>query len=141
MCNELRGAGREQAIDIYLASPILGKVTATARAANHSGPVTIPSPSTPPPPPLRDGPPNRGLCHLLFMNSARVSLKSHGIYYMCKGCEMGPTVYLPYPSRLKILTVCRCLKKGNTFSSVILIFLVLVQLPTRSADQRLSKLS
>ena len=138
MCNELRGAGREQAIDIYLASPILGKVTATACAANYCGPVTIPSPSTSP---IRDGPPNRGLCHLLFMNRTRVSLKSHGIYYMCKGCEMGPTVYLPYPSRLKILTVCRCRKKGSTFSSVILIPLVLVQLPTRSADQRLSKLS
>ena len=64
--------------------------------------------------------------------------QSHGIYYECKGCETGPTVYLPYPSRLRSLTVCRCLEKGSTFSSVILIPWVLVQQATRSADQRLS---
>ena len=46
------------------------------------------------------------------------SLRSHRIY-MCKGCETGPTVCRPYPRRLESLTVCGCLYKGSTFSSVI----------------------
>ena len=108
MCNELRGAGQEQDIDVYLASPILGKVTATARAANYCGPVTVPLPPPPPPPNKRWTTKPRTMSPTLYEQCVG-SLKSHGIYYMCKGCEIGPTVYLPYPSRLKIITVCRCL--------------------------------
>ena len=137
MCNKLRSAGQEQAIDIYLASPILGRVTATARAANHWGPVTVPLPP-PPHPTMTAGPPNRGTMSPTLYEQCVGSLKSQRIYYMCKDCETGPTVYLPHPSRLKILTVCRCLEKGSTFFSVILIPWVLVQPATRSADQRLS---
>ena len=37
-----------------LGSPILGRVTATARGANYCGPVTVHSP-------MRDGPPQRGI--------------------------------------------------------------------------------
>ena len=29
-----------------------------------------------------------------------------------KGCETGPTVYRPYPSRLESLTICRCITKA-----------------------------
>ena len=37
-----------------------------------------------------------------------------------KSFETGPTVFLPYPSRLESLTVCTCHYKGSTFFSVIL---------------------
>ena len=46
------------------------------------------------------------------------SLTSHRIY-MCKGCEMGPMVYCPYLQRIQSLTLCKCIYKGRTFSSVI----------------------
>ena len=36
-----------------------------------------------------------------------------------KSFETGPTVFLPYPSRLESLTVCTCHYKGSTFFSVI----------------------
>ena len=70
------------------------------------------------------------------------SFMAHRIY-MCKGCEMGPMVYHPYPRRLGSLTVCRCHYKGSTFSSVIWRPWLLVQprfepMTSRSADGCLS---
>ena len=46
-------------------------------------------------------------------------LTSHRIYYVCRACETGPTVYRPYPRRLESLGFCRCYYKGSTFFSVI----------------------
>ena len=44
-----------------------------------------------------------------------------------KCCEVGPTVFHPYPRRPESLTVCRSHYKGSTFFSVILTPWVLVQ--------------
>ena len=95
---------------ILLDSPIIGRVTATAwrqllRARNSPSPherkTTTPGTTSP-----------------TLYEQCVGSLTSHRIY-ICKGCETGPTVYRPYPRRLESLTVCRCLYKGSTFSSVI----------------------
>lgn len=43
-----------------------------------------------------------------------------------KNCEMEPTVFRPYPWRLECLRICRCRKKGSTFSLVILKSLALI---------------
>ena len=72
-----------------------------------------------------------------------------GIFYVpqeseqWKSCETGPLVFRPYPRRLECLTICRCYKKGSTFSSVISRPWVLVRpglnsATSRSADRRLS---
>ena len=37
-----------------------------------------------------------------------------------KSCQIEPTVFCPYLRRLECLTICRCHKKGSTFSSGIL---------------------
>ena len=39
--------------------------------------------------------------------------------YSVKGCEKGPTVYGPCPTRIESLTICRCIYEDSTFSSVI----------------------
>ena len=67
---------------------------------------------------------HRGLRLLLCKNRSVGSFTSHKRW---KSCETGPTVFRPYPKWLKCLTICRCHKKGSTFSSVILRPWVLVR--------------
>ena len=52
----------------------------------------------------------------LFTNSVWVFLRLPGFCVNSEGCEMGPTVYCPYPRRLESLTICGCNYKGSTFS-------------------------
>ena len=72
---------------------------------------------------------HQGLHPLLFSNSVCMgSLTSHRELMNIEDiCEMGPTVYSPYPRRLESLTICRWNYKGSNFSSVILRSWVLIQ--------------
>ena len=36
---------------------------------------------------------------------------------MCRGCKIGPTIYLPCPESQKSVTVCRCHYKDSNFRS------------------------
>ena len=59
----------------------------------------------------------RGLCALLYSNSAWVLLRPAELWTM-KSCEMGPMVYHPCLRRLESLTICQCYYyKGSTFYS------------------------
>ena len=109
---------------ISLGLPVLGRVTATACgittwALNRLSPngrqtTTLGSPT-------------------LFKPWVS-SLTTHKIY-ICKGCEMGPTVYRPYLRGLERLTVCRCIY-SSTFFSVILRHWVLVWLEFKPMASR-----
>jgi len=77
---------------------------------------------------MRDRPPHRKLCPLLFLISVWVILRPTELITCMKSCETGPTVYRLYPRRLESLTICRCHYKGSTFSSIILRPQVLVWL-------------
>ena len=51
-----------------------------------------------------------------FVTSVWVLLRPRGMWTL-KDCEMGSTVYRPYPRRLESLIRCRCHYKGCAFSS------------------------
>ena len=63
-------------------------------------------------------PQHRELRALLFPNSECVLLRPVELWTM-KSCEMGPTVYRPYPRRLESLSLCRYYYKGSTFDLAI----------------------
>ena len=105
---------------IYIGSPILGRVTATARGANYGQPITVP--------------PSWEDCPLLFMNSGWI-LK-HPTEFTCARLVRGGLWFTWKLNHLQM----RCLYKSSTFSSVILQSLVLVQLefeplPSNKAQQ------
>ena len=101
---------------IYLGSPMLAGWL-QQYGANYCRLVTVPSP-------MADRPPQRGLHPLFFANSVCQSLMSHRFFYMCKGCETGTTLCLPYPRRLESLIICKC---PSATSSLLLGRLVLIQ--------------
>ena len=107
---------------IYLGSPILGRVTATARGANkyYGQPITVP--------------PSWEDCPLLLMNSGWV-LK-HPTEFTCARVVRGGLWFTWKLNHLQM----RRLYKSSTFSSVILRSLVLVRLgfeplPSNAAQQ------
>ena len=73
--------------------------------ANYCGRITVP-------PPHERQTTTPGTTSPKLYEQCVGSLTSHRTY-ICKGCDMGPTVYRPYPRRLESLTVCRCLYKGS----------------------------
>ena len=65
------------------------------------------------------------------------SLTPHKFITCARACDTRPTVYRPYPRRLRSQTrVCRCYYKGSTFS--VLVRPGFKPTASRSADWRLS---
>ena len=74
------------------------------RVAPLRGPITVP-------PLSRSTTTLPGTMYPTLNEQCAGSLTSNRIY-VCKGCEVGPSVYRPYPRRLESLTVFRCLTKA-----------------------------
>ena len=69
---------------IYLCSPILGRVTATARGANYCRPVTVPFT-------MRDTPHHRGLRPLLLTNSSGFLKLNQDVFGLADGENINKT--------------------------------------------------